>query len=350
MEFIDRCRYLARLGRGRVVPNPQVGALISDGQSMILAEGYHQCYGAHHAEVNAFHSLQRKGINMPKEGTLTVNLEPCHHFGKTPPCTKIIMDNHVRSVVIGQVDQHPKVSGSGLDFLRENEVEVTIASKSSDSYHDPLKYFNYALENKLPFVTLKFARSQDGFIGKAKESTKITNRKTDRFTHRLRAEHQAIMVGTQTILVDNPYLNVRKYFGKSPNVIVLDRTGKLSGRENVLTGNRTVHYFTTKDDVHSSVTQRSNVNVLRIKGDEWNLNHILSQLYQLEIISLFVEGGAQLINSFIEASLWAEALEIVSPIILDSGIVAPQLKSKKMIGKDYIGSDQLHFYQKLNNA
>ncbi len=351
MKYLDRCKYLARLGGGWVESNPQVGALILNIEDNVVAEGYHKVYGSSHAEVNTFKALEKSEATITSESKMYVSLEPCNHQGKTGPCTKAIVDNKIKNLIIGALDSNPEVEGGGYKFLKDRGINLEWTKENTSSFHNPLKYFQYYNQYKKPYVTIKFARSNDGFISREGQRTKISSHITDRYVHKLRSEHQAILVGTNTLAIDQPKLDLRFFYGRNPDVVILDRTFKLSGREDVFLSERNVYYFTTQEQILGArVTENPNVQVIVVPKDNWNLNAILTKLGELNVSSLFVEGGLQLIKSFLDDSSWSEIIEIVSPLSLGSGTSAPKLMEVELIGQDKIDRDQLYFYKKLNNA
>lgn len=333
--YIRRAFDLARLAEGSATPNPLVGAVIVY-QDRIIGEGYHKGYGLPHAEVNAVASVKENDKNLLPLSTIYVSLEPCNFVGKTPACTSLILKNKIPKVVISSIDKTPQVSGNAVDFLRNNGVEV-ITNVLSEKGDELVKYRTNYVENDSPFVILKYAQSKDGFIGQKDKSVWITNHFSKTLVHKWRGEINAIMVGTNTARQDNPQLTNRLFFGKNPLRIVLDRKNELP--ENI-------HLFS---DGHPTwqITENlsrsfSNANITQVKldFDQNLLPNILKKLHQEKIGTLLVEGGAQLLQSFIDQNLWHEARVFEGNKSLKNGILAPIFHvspSKEMeIGKDVL--------------
>lgn len=347
--YMQRCFDLARLGAGSVSPNPMVGAVLVY-QDRIIGEGWHQRYGQAHAEVNAVNSVKPEDQHLISQSTLYVSLEPCNIYGKTPPCTNLILQNKIPKVVIACLDQTPEVAGKGVELLRAHGVEVVTGILEEEGKAIS-QYRNHFVTHQRPYIILKFAQTLNGKFGKAGEQIWITNTYSKRLVHKWRSEVDAILVGTNTAKTDNPELTNRLYFGKSPLRIVLDRNLQLP--ENL-------HLF---DQIHPTlvVTERHaptpnplnlkpatpNLEYLSIKFDAYFLFHFLQQLHKRKITTLLVEGGAALLESFIQNNLWDEARILVGNQILDADIAAPLLSGaiKEQIN---IGSDQIICYQNVH--
>lgn len=276
-----RCLELAKKGQGYVAPNPMVGAVIVH-EGKIIGEGFHRKYGESHAEVNAIRSV--KNQELLKHSTLYVNLEPCSHYGKTPPCAKLILEKQISKVIIGQEDPDPKVSGRGIKMLQDAGIEVGVGVLKQKCEELNKRFITFVTQ-KRPYIILKWAQSSDGFIDKIRElndgrkPVQFSNDFTKILVHKMRAEESAIMVGSRTKQLDNPLLNVRYWFGNDP---------------------------------------------VKIKADSKKpLPDLLSELYEKGLQSLIVEGGATLLQSFIDEKLWDEARIEVSPIQLNEGVKAP---------------------------
>ena len=282
-----RCFQLAKLGESYVVPNPMVGAVLVY-NDRIIGEGFHAKYGEAHAEVNCINSVKEEDKELIAKSTLYVSLEPCAHFGKTPPCADLIIQHKIPKVVIAVQDNFDAVNGKGIQRLRENNVDV-ITGILEDEGKELIKHFIYFHQYKKPFITLKFAQTKDGFLGIKNEEIKISNDLSKRYVHRLRAEHQAILVGKNTVLTDNPKLNVRHWQGENPIRIVLGNENEIPENYNIFNNEVATFFF------HSIDHQPSTINT------------ILHQLYQKNIISVLVEGGANVLQQFIDNNLWNEA-------------------------------------------
>ena len=299
-----RCFQLAKLGESYVVPNPMVGAVLVY-NDRIIGEGFHAKYGEAHAEVNCIHSVKEEDKELIAKSTLFVSLEPCAHFGKTPPCADLIIQHKIPKVVIAVQDNFDAVNGKGIQRLRENNVDV-ITGILEDEGKELIKHFLYFHQYKKPFITLKFAQTKDGFLGIKNEEIKISNDLSKRYVHRLRAEHQAILTGKNTVLTDNPKLNVRHWQGKNPIRIVLGNENEIPENYNIFNNEVATYFF------HSIDHQPSTINT------------ILHQLYQKNIISVLVEGGANVLQQFIDANAWNEAVvitsdEVISQWTMDNG-------------------------------
>ncbi len=323
-KYMLRCIELARLGIGETYPNPMVGCVIVH-NGKIIGEGYHQKSGQPHAEVNAIHSVKHR--KLLEESTLYVSLEPCSHFGKTPPCSDLIISENIPKVVIGSVDPYAEVAGKGIERLKNAGIEVEVGVLEKECGILNKRFFTYHT-GKRPFIILKWAQTQDGFIdinrsrGENGRPTWITNELSRRLVHKTRAEEAAILVGTRTVLKDNPALTVRSWHGENPVRVVLDRNLSLP---------KTMRIFAppTKTIVFNSKVDLSEGNILYIQVDfeEALLKQVLATLYSMEIQSLIVEGGAKTLQSFIDAGLWDEAHLYTGPIFFGDGVKAPQLNS-----------------------
>ncbi len=290
--YMRRCFQLAKLGESYVAPNPMVGAvLVYDGR--IIGEGFHVKYGEAHAEVNCINSVKEEDKNHISKSTLYVSLEPCAHFGKTPPCADLIIKYKIPKVVISVVDNFDAVNGKGIQKLKDNNVEVTTGILEIEG-KDLLKHFLNFHQNKKPFITLKFAQTKDGFIGIKNEELKISNELSKRFVHQLRADHQAILVGKNTVLSDNPSLTVRHWNGKNPTRIVLGNETDFAKDANIF-----------NKDAETIFLSSNNKSALIIE-------EILNEISNKNIISILVEGGANVLQQFIDSNLWNEAYVITS--------------------------------------
>ncbi len=329
---MQRCIELAQNGNGRVAPNPMVGAVIVH-KGEIIGEGYHEQYGASHAEVNAVQSVKKKSLL--QDSTLYVNLEPCNHFGKTPPCTDLILENKIPKVVIGCMDNNPLVSGKGIEKLRQHGVEVVsgVMEAACKELNKTFFYFNAV---KLPFVILKWAQSKDGFIGNSSiGNLPISNSYSHQLVHKWRAETMAILVGTNTAAIDNPALTVRNYAGKNPVRVVLDKNNRLPESLQLFDGAAPTLVFTNK-----AGTSKKNLSYIETKNPDFNIHHLLTELAERKITSLLVEGGSAVLQSFIDQNFWNEARVFYSDKILNEGIAAPNISGTK-ISSTQIKNDTL---------
>lgn len=316
-----RCISLARNGTGNVAPNPMVGAVIVH-QGKIIGEGYHRKYGEAHAEVNAIASVRDESLL--KEATIYVSLEPCSHYGKTPPCAELIIKKQIPRVVIGCLDPFPEVSGRGVRMLREAGVEV-VTGVMEEEARELNRVFMTFQEKRRPYIYLKWAQSADGFMDRLRTDNSLpavvlSSSETLRRVHHLRANVAAIMVGTQTALLDNPSLTVRHWAGKSPVRVVLDRTLRIPPHYHLLDGAVKTLVFTAVEAV-----SRENVEYVTIDFDRPVLPQVMHELYVRKLDSLMVEGGATLLGHFLEDGLWDQMLVETAPVNLESGVKAPDL-------------------------
>jgi diaminohydroxyphosphoribosylaminopyrimidine deaminase / 5-amino-6-(5-phosphoribosylamino)uracil reductase len=318
--YMHRCLQLASIGAGYVAPNPMVGAILVLGDK-IISEGYHKKYGQSHAEPNAIHQV--KNPDILKQCTLYVNLEPCSHYGKTPPCADLIVRSGIPKVVIGTLDPNPKVAGRGVQILRSAGIEVAVGILEAECRELNKRFFTFQ-EKKRPFVLLKWAQTADGFIDIFRTSVdvaplKISNPITEQLTHKMRSENQAILVGTNTVLLDNPSLTVRNWHGKNPVRVALDRQGLIPENYNLL------------DDQHPTIiingqkTKQAGKQTEFISAEFSNTDpsYILKILYERNIHSVLVEGGASLLNCFLNSGLWDEANIEISIQLSNTGVKAP---------------------------
>jgi diaminohydroxyphosphoribosylaminopyrimidine deaminase/5-amino-6-(5-phosphoribosylamino)uracil reductase len=322
-KYISRCIDIAKNGLGTTAPNPMVGCVIVH-DSNIIGEGYTSPYGGAHAEVNAINSVKDKSLL--KEASLYVTLEPCSHFGKTPPCSNLIIDHGIKNVVIGCVDDNEKVSGQGIAKLKEAGCNVTVGVLENDCKEHHKRFFTFH-NKKRPYIILKWAETADGFIAplhkKVKQPVWVTNQYSRQLVHKWRAEEQAILVGTNTVLEDNPSLTARDWKGKHPIRILLDKNKTLSKD------------FKVFDD---------NAKTILIK--ESSADNICNLLYKANINSVIVEGGAKTLQLFINSGLWDEARVFIGQSDFREGIKAPKCKGK-LIDKQQLLDDTLKIY--VNN-
>lgn len=338
-----KCFQLAKQGLGNVQPNPMVGAVIVY-RDTIVGEGYHERFGNAHAEVNAIHQVIDNFSNADeilKESTLYVNLEPCSHYGKTPPCADLIIKHKLQKVVISNIDPFSAVNGKGIEKLKKAGIEVIQDVLREEGYRVNIRFFTYHSLQR-PFVILKWAESQDGFISIAENTrTAISGAEAKVLNHKWRSEEQAILVGTKTVMVDNPVLTVRDWVGNNPVRVIIDRELKLAKDLNIFNGDSKTIVF------NNYKTERED-NIQYIQIDFYGLvpQFILFQLYLMEIQSLIIEGGAYTINEFIQYDLWDEARVFHSKIDLGKGVVAPVLLGR-LDSKEDLGDDELFIYHRI---
>jgi diaminohydroxyphosphoribosylaminopyrimidine deaminase / 5-amino-6-(5-phosphoribosylamino)uracil reductase len=319
-KYMKRCLQLAANGRETCSPNPMVGAVIVH-EDRIIGEGWHQKAGEPHAEPNAIRSVLNQA--QLKDSTLYVNLEPCSHYGKTPPCVELIIREQIPRVVIGTLDPFPLVSGRGVTKLREAGINVVLSVEERACLELNRVFFHFQTE-KRPWIILKWAQTADGYIDvfrqqdKPEPSLKISTPFTQVITHKLRSECDAILVGTNTALLDNPGLNVRSWTGKNPIRVVIDRKGVLPKTAKLLDGSIETIVFTEE---HSA--QRGKTSFIKIDFNEVFLQGMMAELGRRKIQSLLVEGGAILHESLIQAGLWDEIHVETAVQRIGSGILAP---------------------------
>jgi diaminohydroxyphosphoribosylaminopyrimidine deaminase/5-amino-6-(5-phosphoribosylamino)uracil reductase len=332
-QYMSRCFQLAKLGMGKVASNPLVGAIIVH-NDRIIGEGWHDEYGGAHAEVNAVNSVRKVDQYLLSSATIYVSLEPCFHYGKTPPCVNLILENGFKRVVISCLDIDARVCGKSVSKLQIKGIEVLTGVLQTEGEHLARRFITLR-SKKRPYIILKWAQSQDGFLGKEGEQVWLTGKTAKILVHKWRTEESAIMVGTNTALVDNPQLNNRLYPGNSPLRIVLDRKGRLPNNLHLFDGSTPTLYVTEQEcDI-------PNVEILRSSFDENIIPTILNYLYQKDIKSLIVEGGSALLNSFIKKGLWDEARIFTAPVRLGNGVSAPVISVDDQVFIQKIGKDNL---------
>ena len=323
-KYIKRCIELAKNGLGTTYPNPLVGSVIVYNNE-IIGEGWHQKAGEPHAEVNAIHSVKDKSLL--SKATIYVSLEPCSHFGKTPPCCDLIIANKIPNVVIGTIDPFAKVAGNGIKKLLEAGKKVTIGILEDECNELNKRFFTFHTK-KRPYIILKWAESQDGFIAplqrEKKEPVWITNEFSRQLVHKWRSEEQAILVGTNTVLEDNPSLTVRNWTGNNPIRIVLDQKKRIPKESPI---------FDTQ------------ANTLLISKDTINFKNAIASeiadfLFKNEIQSVIIEGGRQTLQTFIDVNIWDEARVFKGAKALKNGIKAPLITSVNA-KKEQLLDDQL---------
>lgn len=319
-KYMQRALQLAKLGNGSTSPNPMVGAVIVC-DDKIIGEGYHKKCGGPHAEVNAIDSVKNK--ELLKRSTIYVTLEPCSHYGKTPPCANLIIENNIPNVIIGTLDPFEKVSGRGVKML--NQAGVNVKSGVLEKECKDLNYkFIKAHEQHRPYILLKWAQTANGYIGGKNDvnpsTLYISNPETKMLVHKERSLYDAIMVGSGTVITDNPTLTVRDYAGRNPLRVVLCSNNELTESLNIFNNEVSTLIFTTKD-----IKNKGNSEYFMLKDDEDIISQILKELYRRNITSLMVEGGAMLLNSFISNNQWDEARIEVSKQIIDDGVPAPNV-------------------------
>lgn len=337
-KYIKRCIELAQNGFGTTYPNPMVGSVIVY-EDKIIGEGWHKKAGEPHAEVNAVRSVKDKSLL--KKATIYVSLEPCSHFGKTPPCCDLIIANEIPNVVVGTVDPNEKVAGNGIKKLIAAGINVTVGVLEKECNELNKRFFTFH-QQKRPYIILKWAESQDGFLAPEKEIDQdrkpvwITNQYSRQLVHKWRSEEQAILVGTQTVIDDNPKLNTRDWAGNNPVRVVLDQNNRIS-KDSFIFDNTVKTIVFTKSENNSST---ENTVFEMIDFNQNIIPQILTVLHQNQIQSIIIEGGLQTLQSFIDENIWDEARIFIGKTSFGKGTKAPVI-SKKNTTKTLVQNDEL---------
>ena len=337
--YMQKCIDLAYLGMGKVSPNPMVGCVIVH-ENEIIGEGYHQKFGEAHAEVNAVNNVfERFGDQAPsllKQATIYVNLEPCAHFGKTPPCADLLIKHQVKNVVIGNTDPFEAVSGKGIMKLNDAGIATTMGVLEAKCTHLNRRFFT-RIQQQRPFIILKWAQTANGFFAPANSSQKwITGTAAKELSHLWRSQEDAILVGKNTALVDNPSLTARLVAGRNPIRIVIDKNLTVPLSHNIYNQEaKTIIFNEVKTDV------KDNIHFVQMEDMQFYLaQKIAFQLYLMDIQSVIIEGGEQILSQFIKADLWDETRVFTSSITWDKGILSPISKGN-ILENFSIGDDQL---------
>ena len=320
-KYIKRCIEIGKNGLGTTRPNPMVGCVVVYNDT-IIGEGFTSPYGGNHAEVNAIHSVKNKALL--KQSTLYVTLEPCSHFGKTPPCSDLIIKHDIPHVVIGCMDDNEKVAGKGIKNLMEAGCNVTVGVLEQECKNHHKRFFTFH-NKKRPYIILKWAETNDGFMAPLTKNEKkpvwITNKHSRQLVHKWRTEEQAILVGTNTVLQDNPNLTARDWAGQNPIRVILNKNTSLSKDLNIF--NNEAKTLIIKED--------------SVKG-------ICNKLHENDINSVIIEGGAKTLQLFIDANIWDEARVFTGTVSFKNGVIAPRF-SEQLISEQHIGCDTLKIYK-----
>ena len=336
---MQRCLYLAEKGLGNTYPNPLVGAVLVY-NDRIIGEGWHKKAGAAHAEINAINSVKDKSLL--SKSTLYVNLEPCSHFGKTPPCILSIKKYKIPNVVIGSVDPNPKVAGGGIKALTSwgCEVQTGILKKEADYLNR--RFFTFH-QKKRPYIILKWAQSQDQFIAPNQEQRQpseifwISNQYARQKTHLWRKEEMAILIGVQTLIDDNPKLTLRYWEGKNPIRLILDPNNRAPKNSTIYKDNNVAYFFNhKKNDVTNELKK-----FILLKP--FGIDALLNFCHDNELQSILVEGGKKTLDAFIDSNLWDEARVITSQSKIHGGIKAPRLE-KEIVFSETLDSNKLDYF------
>ena len=333
--YMQRCLQLAKKGFGNTYPNPMVGCVIVR-KGKITGEGYHKKCGKAHAEVNAVNSVKDKELH--KESTLYVNLEPCAHQGRTPACSKMIIEHKIPKVIIGCKDSFAEVAGKGIEMMKNAGIDVKTGVLEKESRELNKRFFTY-YEKKRPYIILKWAQTIDGFIdferkpGTPIKPNWITDEYARMLVHKWRAEEQAIMVATNTAEKDNPKLNVRDWHGNQPTRIVLDRTLRLKPDLNLFDGTQKTIVFTEQQKKDAN-----NVAYVQLTFDKSFYAKVLNVLYNKDIQSVFIEGGAKFLQNLIDKNYWDEARVFIGDLKFLNGIKAPIINFQANKKEEITGS------------
>ncbi len=338
-KMMLRCLELAKNGLGTTYPNPLVGSVVVH-NGKIIGEGWHYQSGKPHAEVNAINSVIDKSLLL--DSTLYVNLEPCSHFGKTPPCADLIIANKIPRVVIASLDVNDEVNGRGVQKLQDAGVDVKVGICKTEADELNKRFITFHKKQR-PYIILKWAESFDGFLApKNRNETApvwLSNQYSRQLVHKWRSEEMAILVGTQTVIDDNPSLTVRDWRGNHPIRVVIDRESNIPKNSNILDGNVRTIIFCAKKSDHT--IEKCIFEVIDFEGEV--VAQILATLYKHKIQSLIVEGGGKTLQAFINQNLWDEARIFKSPKNLGSGILAPKIKSEQIIKTNILDDELLIF-------
>jgi len=348
---MQRCLQIAKNGIGTTRPNPSVGAVVVLNDE-IIGEGFTSPYGGNHAEVNAIDAVKNKSLL--KNATIYVTLEPCSHFGKTPPCADLIVKNQIKNVVIGCVDSNSLVAGKGIERLRNAGIHVVVGVLENECKEHHKRFFTVQ-NKKRPFIILKWAETNNGFIAPLnKESNHpiwISNQYSQQLVHKWRAEEHAILVGTNTVIADNPKLNVRNWSGNNPIRIVLDRSLRIPNSAHVFDGSVKTICFTEiriesqeERDVISSEVEKSQLIFKQINFSKNIAQQVCEVLQEHQIQSVIIEGGTQTLQTFIDANLWDEATVFIGKNEFEKGVKSPEIKGK-LIEEININNNVLKMYR-----
>ncbi len=339
--YMRRCFQLAKLAAGNVAPNPMVGAVLVY-NDCIIGEGYHQQYGKAHAEVNCINSVKEEDRQFISGATIYVSLEPCAHFGKTPPCADLIIQHSIPQVVIGCRDSYKEVAGKGIQKMQDAGISVTTGILDKEAIELNKQFFTFH-EKQRPFIILKWAQTGDGKIGTDDDRRLlISNDYSNRLVHKWRSEVASILVGTNTGIKDNPSLTTRLWKGNSPVRLVIDKSLQLPKNSLLLDG-------AVKTIVFNSIKQveEGNIHYYKLNDGGNFIPEMMETLFSLNIQSVMVEGGATLLQGFIDSGIWDEARVITNPQLQNvAGIAAPKLSGQIRTFSENIFSDTIDYFKK----
>jgi diaminohydroxyphosphoribosylaminopyrimidine deaminase / 5-amino-6-(5-phosphoribosylamino)uracil reductase len=338
-QYMDRCLQLAQLGQGRTGTNPMVGSVLVH-EGVVIGEGYHEQYGQAHAEVNCLYSVKADHLPLIERSTLYVSLEPCAHFGKTPPCADLIIEKRIPKVVIGCRDPFPLVDGKGIEKLQGAGVEVILGVREDLCRELNKRFFTFHTKHR-PYIVLKWAQTADGSIANGNyRRLRISNPMTNRLVHCWRSEEMAILVGTNTALFDDPELTTRLWPGPNPVRLVVDMGLRLPASLKLFDGqHRTIVFNKLRHSEHF------NLLYYQVSEDASLVHQLLDVLYGLKIQSVLVEGGAALLQTFIDEGMWDEVRVITNEErSVVSGLPAPRIREAQIKYTEDIASDRIRYY------
>jgi diaminohydroxyphosphoribosylaminopyrimidine deaminase/5-amino-6-(5-phosphoribosylamino)uracil reductase len=338
--MMQRCIELAKKHQRNVFKNPTVGAAVVY-ENRIIGEGAHELYGEGHAEVNAIQNIKEKEEHLLKKSTIYVTLEPCFHHGKTPPCVALILEKKIPRVVISCIDPYEKVSGKSIELLQANGVEVVVGVLEKEGL-DLIRPFKINTFQQRPYVILKYAQSADGFIGKENEQVWLTNSFSKHLVHKWRSECDGILVGTKTVLVDNPALTNRLYFGKNPTRVVIDKQLKISSEKAIFDDVARTIFLNEKKEKKETLHH-----YMKVDFNEKVICIVLKRLFEEGISKLIVEGGATTIQNFVNTGLWDEARVFYASKMIFDGIKSPELSNARLVEESNIQNDKLKVFYNL---
>jgi diaminohydroxyphosphoribosylaminopyrimidine deaminase / 5-amino-6-(5-phosphoribosylamino)uracil reductase len=340
-KYMYRALQLAKLGAGNVAPNPLVGSVIVH-ENKIIGEGWHRKFAEAHAEVNAINSAINSpsgGLGAISESTVYVSLEPCAHFGKTPPCADLLIENQVKKVVICNTDPNPLVAGKGIAKMQAAGIEVVTGVLEKEGRELNKRFFTF-MEKKRPYIILKWAQSADGFIaGKNGNQIQISNEFSSKLVHKMRAENGAIMVGTNTAQWDNPSLTTRNWTGKNSIRVLIDKQLRFKQAMNIFNDEAETLIYNLHGD-----GKIANAQYVKLPESDDFLEYLIQDLFERKVQSILVEGGTKLLESFMELGLWDEALVIVSDKKIGYGVLAPKIDFRKSEKIEKLANDTLYFF------
>ncbi len=335
-QYMQRAIQLAQKGLGNTSPNPLVGAVLVY-NNKIIGEGFHEHYGLAHAEVNAIASVPTSHQHLIAQSTLYVTLEPCSHYGKTPPCADLIIEKNIPQVFIGSVDPNPRVAGAGIEKLKQAGIKVTTKILEKECLELNKAFFTFH-QKKRPYLILKWAESQDGFIAlPGPKQVKISNPYVNRMVHRWRSETAGILIGYNTAKIDHPRLTNRLWFGASPIRIILDPKDELPANLNLFKDGNPTLVYNLKNNQKKDATQW-----IKINPAKDFLQEVCHDLFDKKILSVLVEGGAKTLQTLLQKKLWDEARIIQGKRFLGEGLAAPKMPCQSTT-EESIEDNTIHY-------